>query len=91
MLRNTHLTERKKFIINCESDKRALNLEPISYFQDQTGIFPVIELSAGSLTQSGVLFSCSFLKCLSALILLFHEHKGREADSKSVGGNLGRK
>lgn len=30
-------------------------------------------------------FFCSFLKCLSALVLLFPEYKGKEADSKSVG------
>lgn len=84
MLKNTHLTERKnRFIVNCESDK---SLKPRTnfLFSGSNRRFPAIKLSAGSLTQEWCLF-CSFLKCLSALILLFHEYKGREADSKSVG------
>lgn len=68
MLRNTHLTERKKFIINCESDKKSLEPRTNFLFSRSNRHFPVMELSAGSLTQEWCPF---FVPFLNAFLLLF--------------------
>lgn len=48
--------------------KKALNLEPISYFQDQTGIFQSWSYQQAASHRSGVLF---FVPFLNAFLLLF--------------------
>lgn len=85
MLKSTHLTERKnRFVVNCELDK---SLGPgINFlFLGSNRHFPAIKLSAGVFTEEWCPIYVPFFKRLSALVLLFREYKGREADSKSVG------
>ena len=67
MLRNTHLTERKKFIINCKSDKKSLEPRTNFLFSRSNRHSPVMELPAGSLTQE---WCPSFVPFLNAFLLL---------------------
>lgn len=66
MLRNTHLTERKKFIINCKSDKKSLEPRTNFLFSRSNRHSPVMELPAGSLTQE---WCPSFVPFLNAFLL----------------------
>lgn len=86
-MKNTHLTERKnRFVVNYALDK-SLGPGTNFLFSESNRHFPAIELSAGGFTDQWCPFFVvvPFLKRLSVLILLFHEYKGKEADSKSVG------